>query len=96
MSKNYTPNPYYKKVKSHILLELSCNVCKEHLLNYQKIGKGNLRMLHIERIIEATFDMFDLEKELLCPYCHVRLGIYDYKLHGYRMERSASSQKLVF
>ncbi len=89
-------NPYYKKTKSYILLELSCNECKSFLLNYQKVGKGNLRILHIERIIDASFDMFDLPKELLCPTCKNRLAILDTKLNGYRMERSATSSKLRF
>ena len=89
-------NPYLKKVKTYIHLELSCNRCKTFLLNYQKIGKGNLRILHVKRILDASFNLFDLEKELLCPQCKNRLGVYDAKLNGYRMQRSAASQKLIF
>lgn len=84
-------------MKGSILLELRCANCDTYLLNYQKQGKGNLRVLHLERIIEASFKaLYALNKELKCPSCQSRLGIYDEKLNAYRMGRSSARQRLIY
>lgn len=88
-------NPYYKKIKSSVHLEIRCASCQTFLMSYQKVGKGNLRILHIERIIESSFNFYE-DKILTCPNCKSRLGIYDTKLKGYRMQRASTSDKFLY
>ncbi len=93
---NKFKNPYYKKIRGSVLLELTCAHCKTALLHYQKVVKGNVRLLHLERIVAATFDCFKQAKQLTCPTCGTRLGLFDEKHFGYRMIRGHTMQRFLF
>ncbi|MGO1468635.1 MAG: hypothetical protein ACTHW2_01300 [Tissierella sp.] len=64
-------NPYYKKIKGSYILLISCGYCKTDIAKYQKVGKGNVLRLSIDRIIELSTK---LSKKLTCPSCGKILG----------------------
>lgn len=64
-------NPNYKKIKASYILLVSCGFCKTNLVKYQKIGKGSLLRMHIDRIIESSVD---LTQDLTCSNCKETLG----------------------
>ena len=64
-------NPNYKKIKGSYILLVSCGFCKTDIVKYQKLGKGSLLRMHIDRIIESSID---LTQELICPNCANKLG----------------------
>lgn len=64
-------NPNCKKIKGSHLLLVSCGYCKTDIVKYQKLGKGNILRLSIDRIIETSTDF---SQELTCPSCHRVLG----------------------
>lgn len=78
----------YKNVRgTHSrLLNLSCRVCGEKILTYQKDGPGNLRRLYFDRIFSPK-NLTNLESKplnvvpkLVCPKCKEDLGTpYIYK-----------------
>lgn len=69
-------NPNCKKIKRSYLLVISCGSCKSNLLKYQKVGKGNVLKLHIDRIVEGFIDFSkEIPKELKCVKCGEKLGI---------------------
>lgn len=51
---------------------VACGYCKTDIVKYQKLGRGNLLRMHIDRIIESSID---LSKDLICPNCGKKLGI---------------------
>lgn len=67
-------NPYYKKVKGSYILLVSCGYCKTHIAKYQKVGKGNLLRMHIDRVIESSIDLSKDPNALHCPNCNELLG----------------------
>lgn len=64
-------NPNYKKIKGSHLLIISCGYCKTDIVKYQKLGKGNLLRMYIERVVESSVDF---SKDLICPNCGKKLG----------------------
>ena len=64
-------NPRSKKVKGSHLLMVSCGFCQTDIAKYQKLGKGNVLRMYLDRILESSVDF---SKELLCPNCGKRLG----------------------
>lgn len=64
-------NPYYKKVKGSYILLISCGFCKTEIIKYQKLGKGGLLRMHIDRIMESSIDF---TQDMLCPNCGNKLG----------------------
>lgn len=67
-------NPYYKKMKNSFLMLVTCAFCKEKIALYQKVGKGGLLRMHIERIIESSVDLTSEDKGLRCPNCNKLLA----------------------
>ena len=67
-------NPYYRKVKGSFILLVSCGYCKTPIAKYQKVGKGNLLNLHIDRVIESSIDLSQDPNVLSCPNCNAELG----------------------
>ncbi len=64
-------NPNYKKVKGSHMLMISCGYCKTDIAKYQKLGKGNLLRMYIERIVESSIVF---SNDLVCPNCSKKLG----------------------
>lgn len=86
-------NPKFRKVRgSHILL-ISCGYCKTDIAKYQKVGKGNLLRMKINRIIESSVDLSKDEGRLVCPNCGGHLGtrmiLKGSNNQAFRMIRSA-------
>lgn len=89
-------NKNYKKIrKSHILI-ISCGKCKTDIVEYQKLGRGNVLRLYLERIIEGSIDF---TKNLICPKCNNELGqkvtVKDTNKVFYRMARSRFNTREV-
>ncbi len=72
---------------------VSCGYCKRDIAKYQKLGRGNLLRMHIDRIIEASVDFSKKPKALTCPNCKEQLGVMvklkREKKEVYKMIRSA-------
>ncbi|NLX61898.1 MAG: hypothetical protein GXZ06_05180 [Tissierellia bacterium] len=67
-------NPYCRKMKNSFIMIVSCGYCKTDIARYQKVGRGNLLRMHIDRIIEGNIDFSKQPKALLCPNCKEQLG----------------------
>lgn len=82
-----------KKVKGSHLLLLSCGHCKKDLVKYQKVGKGGLINLYLDRILEAEIDFNGEGRALVCPDCKEQLASKTYlkneRVLVYRMVRSS-------
>ncbi|MGX7092979.1 hypothetical protein [Hutsoniella sourekii] len=67
-------NPYYKKIKNSRPLMIRCGACKKDLFKYQKIGVGNLKRMHLPRIIDSEINLQDPPQDLACPQCGHLMG----------------------
>ena len=80
-------------MKGSYILIVSCGYCKTDIARYQKVGRGNLLRMHIDRIIEAAIDFSKNHKALVCPNCNEQLGtrvtLKRKNKEVYRMIRSA-------
>lgn len=75
---------------------VSCGYCKADLAEYQKVGKGNLLRMKVERIVESNFDLSKHEGILKCPSCSKEIGTriqYDGDKEAYRMIRGANNTR---
>ena len=92
-------NPHYKKLRGSHILEIRCAFCKSFVANYQKVTKGNLVKMHIDRIIESSIDFSQLHGALFCPACGERIATrYTAKTDKkevYRLVPSAFNKKRV-
>lgn len=68
-------NPHFQKVKKAFPLALSCGHCKTVFATYQKVGKGNILKMYIDRIEYSTLDINPPSSLLECPSCHTNLGV---------------------
>lgn len=84
-----------KMRRSHLLL-VSCGYCKTDIVKYQKVGRGNLLRMHIDRIIKGSIDF---SKSLNCPNCGKELGIKitlkKENKEVYKMNRSTFNTKKI-
>lgn len=67
-------NPFYRRVRGSFLLLVSCGHCKIDIATYQKVGKGGLLRMYIERIINSSIDLSQLPSALHCPKCKAHLA----------------------
>ncbi len=67
-------NPHHKKVKGSFLLLVRCNYCKTDIALYQKVGKGRLLRMYIERIIQSSVNMAKKPGAIFCPNCNKQLA----------------------
>ncbi|AMB98626.1 hypothetical protein AWM75_00830 [Aerococcus urinaehominis] len=67
------PNPQAKKVKKAQPMLVSCGVCKADLICYQKLGKGGLLRMYLERVVTSQMPLGD--HDLICPECGNLLGV---------------------
>lgn len=68
-------NPYYKKTKKAYELIISCGHCKEEVIIYEKVGKGGLLKMYLNRIIESNTELNTSIKVLSCHNCGIELGV---------------------
>lgn len=89
-------NPNCKKVKGSYMLLISCGFCKTQLVKYQKLGKGGLLRMHIDRIVESSVD---LTQDLTCSNCHNIIGskviLKSSNKPAYKMTRSSFNTKKI-
>lgn len=92
-------NPDYRKVKNSFLLIVSCAHCKNEIALYQKVGRGGLLRMYVERIVKSSVDLSKKPRGLFCPNCGEQLGarvtLRRKKSDAYRMIRSAFNTKTV-
>lgn len=67
-------NPNFRKTRGAHILFVSCGFCKKEIAKYQKVGRGNLLRMKINRIIESSVDLSKEEGRLSCPNCGSHLG----------------------
>ena len=89
-------NLNYKKIRGSHILIVSCGYCKTDVVKYQKVGRGNLLRMHINRVIRSSSKM---TKNLTCPNCDEKLGT-KIRLKGsnkeaYRMLRSTYNTREI-
>lgn len=89
-------NPNYRKIRGSHILIVSCGYCKTDIVKYQKVGRGNLLRMHINRIIESSAK---ISKHLICPNCGERSGtkitLKERDKKAYRMLRSTYNTREV-
>lgn len=87
-------NESSRKVKGSYILLVSCGNCKTDIGRYQKLGRGNVLRMYIDRIIESEID---LKNDLICPSCNKLMGTrVSLKKDGkefYKMIRSTFNTK---
>ena len=92
-------NPYYRKVKGSYILLVSCGYCKTDIAKYQKVGKGNLLRMHINRIIKSSIDLSKDQGTLHCPNCGellaTRMTLKRENEDVYKMIRSAFNTRKI-
>ena len=64
-------NSSYRKIKASYILLVSCGNCKTEIARYQKLGKGNVLRMYIDRIIESNIL---ITEDCVCPKCAKVLG----------------------
>lgn len=88
-------NKQYKKTKNTFDMLVICGVCKYDILNYEKLGKGNLLRAHVSRIKGSNTLLLD---DLKCPKCENILGhliyIKEKDSYAYKMIRSKYNTKI--
>lgn len=67
-------NPYYRRIRKSNPMLVSCGYCKTEVAEYQKVGKGGLIRMHIERIIKSAVPITEETGALKCPNCEEILG----------------------
>lgn len=90
-------NKFYRKQKKTFPLNVKCNHCKTPILVYAKGGHGNLIKLQLPRIIESNVDLRNLEGDLHCYHCDVKLanrGFHNNNLTFFIIRGQINSQRL--
>ena len=92
-------NPNYRRARgSHIIL-VSCGYCKTDIAEYQKVGRGNLLRLYIDRIIKSSIDLSKNHGALFCPNCNKQLAtrviLKRKNKEAYRMIRSTFNTRRI-
>lgn len=64
-------NSSSRKIKGSYILLVTCGNCKTDIVRYQKLGKGNVLRMYINRIIESSIELTD---DCICPNCGKLLG----------------------
>lgn len=64
-------NPKCRRVRGSHKLLVSCGHCKTDIAKYQKVGKGGLLRMYIDRITKSSVK---LSQDLKCPNCNRIIG----------------------
>ena len=67
-------NPHYKRVRGSFRLMICCGFCEKDIALYQKVGKGGLLRMYIERIVKSSIDLSGIPGALFCPSCKEQLA----------------------
>ena len=76
-----------------------CGYCKTDIALYQKVGKGRLLRMYVERIIQSSVDLSGKPGTLFCPKCNqqlaTRVTLKRKDTEAYVMVRGAYNTKLL-
>ncbi|HZK18197.1 MAG TPA: hypothetical protein VFD15_02670 [Clostridia bacterium] len=90
-------NPFYRKVKGSFTLLICCGHCKTDIAVYQKVGKGGVLRMYIDRIVRSSIDLGKKPNALFCPNCNeqlaTRVTMKRRNKEAYRMIRSAFNSR---
>jgi hypothetical protein len=67
-------NPHYRKVRGFHLILVSCSYCKANFALYQKVGKGVLLRMYVDRIVKSAINLSSKPGALFCPVCKKQLA----------------------
>lgn len=85
-------NSNYKKIRGSFIMIVSCGHCKTDLARYQKLGRGGLINMYVDRIIESEFDTRSEDRGLMCSNCGEqiasRMVLKNENVEAYKMMRS--------
>lgn len=92
-------NLYYRKVKGSHTVLICCGYCKTGIALYQKVGKGRLLRMYVERIIQVSVDLSEKPGVLFCPNCNQQLAtkvaLERKNKEAYVMTRGAFNTRLL-
>jgi predicted RNA-binding Zn-ribbon protein involved in translation (DUF1610 family) len=92
-------NPYCRKIKGSYTMLVRCGYCKTDIALYQKVGKGRLLRMYVERIIQSSVDLSGKPGTLFCPNCNqqlaTRVTLKRKDTEAYVMVRGAYNTKLL-
>lgn len=76
-------------------MQVYCGNCKSETALYQKVGRGNILRMYLNRIIESSVDLTDLPEKITCLSCkqHIadKIFLKNKNEIAYRMIRSTYS-----
>ena len=67
-------NPHYSKARGFHLILVGCGYCKTSLALYQKVGKGALLRMYVDRIVKSAVNLSSKPGALFCPACKKQLA----------------------
>ena len=67
-------NPYNRRVRGGSTMLICCGYCKNDIALYQKVGKGILLRMYLDRVIKSSVDLSRKPGALFCPHCHKHLA----------------------
>lgn len=92
-------NEYCKKTKNSHIMIITCAHCKNYIAKYQKVGKGSLINMYVERIVNQSFNINSKDKGLFCPKCNAQLGskvvVKKNNKTAYKMLKSNFNTKII-
>lgn len=92
-------NPYYKKVRGSHNILVCCGYCKREIALYQKVGKGILLRMYVDRIINSSIDLSTQPGALFCPRCNRQLAtkvtLKGKNIEAYVMKRAVFNTRIV-
>jgi len=68
-------NPHYQRVRGSSTMLVSCGHCRNNIVLYQKVGKGALLRMYVERIVKGSVDLSQKPGLLICPHCKEQLAM---------------------
>ncbi|HHX11032.1 MAG TPA: hypothetical protein GX729_06670 [Firmicutes bacterium] len=92
-------NPYHRKVKGSYTMLVLCGRCKNEIVLYQKVGRGRLLRMYVDRIIRSSVDLSGKPGALHCPNCNellaTRMALKRKHTEAYVMVRGAYNTRWV-
>lgn len=92
-------NPYYRRVKGSNTMLVLCGHCKTGIALYQKVGKGRLLRMYVDRIIRSSIELSGKPGALHCPNCNellaTRMTLKRKNTEAYVMVRGAYNTRWV-
>lgn len=92
-------NPNYKRARGSFILIVACGFCKTDIAKYQKVGKGGLIRMYIDRIVKSSVDISKGQRAIFCPNCNeqiaARVRLKKKNKEAYKMFRSTFNTRKI-